>query len=331
LLLVQACRDGNVEQIAVLLQATPKPDIHYVDPETGATLLHDACGSGSLDAVQALIRIGVPWNSVDFAHKSAGEAALEAGHMDVYDALVQEGIRSELLLEAVSRHHDDEDDDEPPKKKTKVSNAEYLASPLVFSEGRLLDSERNAVMMGWEHPLMIHHAKVIAPKPGLDVLNVGFGLGLVDKELQKLKPRTHTIIEAHPDVYKHMLEEGWDKIPGVKILFGRWQDVVPQLETYDGIFFDTFGEYYADLKEFHEVLPNILRQDGIYSYFNGLGGTDRFFHDVYCQIADLDLQDMCIQTEYVQLDLEALGDEVWQGTKRPYWSLNTYNLPICKF
>jgi hypothetical protein len=32
---------------------------------------------------------------------------------------------------------------------------------------------------------------------------------------------------------------GWDKKPGVRIVFGRWQDVLPQLRTYDGIFFDT--------------------------------------------------------------------------------------------
>ena len=32
---------------------------------------------------------------------------------------------------------------------------------------------------------------------------------------------------------------GWDQKPGVRIVFGRWQDVLPQLGTYDGIFFDT--------------------------------------------------------------------------------------------
>jgi hypothetical protein len=33
---------------------------------------------------------------------------------------------------------------------------------------------------------------------GGDVLNIGFGLGLVDEEIQKHKPRSHTIVEAHP-------------------------------------------------------------------------------------------------------------------------------------
>jgi protein arginine N-methyltransferase 2 len=59
--------------------------------------------------------------------------------------------------------------------------------------------------------------------------------------LQGYQPASHTIIEAHPDVHAHMLAQGWDKKPGVRILFGRWQDVLPQLggSSYDGIFFDT--------------------------------------------------------------------------------------------
>jgi type IV protein arginine methyltransferase len=67
-----------------------------------------------------------------------------------------------------------------------------------------------------------------------------------------------------------MLADCWDKIPGVKILFGRWQDVLDQLECYDAIFFDTFGEYYDDLHAFNNHVPNILDGEGVYSYFNGL-------------------------------------------------------------
>lgn len=37
---------------------------------------------------------------------------------------------------------------------------------------------------------------------GGDVLNVGFGLGLVDMAIQSKNPRSHTIIEAHPDVLR---------------------------------------------------------------------------------------------------------------------------------
>ena len=44
------------------------------------------------------------------------------------------------------------------------------------------------------------------------------------------------------------LSPGWGEKPGVRIVFGRWQDVLPQLGQYDGIFFDTYGEYYDDLR-----------------------------------------------------------------------------------
>ena len=39
-------------------------------------------------------------------------------------------------------------------------------------------------MMGWEAPLMVHHAAVICAGGGRDVMNVGFGLGLVDEAIQ---------------------------------------------------------------------------------------------------------------------------------------------------
>ena len=39
-------------------------------------------------------------------------------------------------------------------------------------------------MMGWEGPLMVHHAALICGDGGKDVMNVGFGLGLVDAAIQ---------------------------------------------------------------------------------------------------------------------------------------------------
>eukprot|EP00842_Homolaphlyctis_polyrhiza_P006931 jgi/Hompol1/827/HPOL_005438-RA len=235
----------------------------------------------------------------------------------------------EESIEAVA----DTDADTDPQTQTQpiIPNAAYLARKLTFSEGRLLDSDGNAVMMGWEAPLMALHAKCIAPTPGLDVLNVGFGLGIIDQYLQDLAPASHTIIEAHPDVYAQMIKDGWDKKPGVKILFGRWQDVLDSLETYDGIFFDTFGEYYDDLRDFHQVLPNHLRETGIYSFFNGLAGTNPFFHDVSCRVAELDLGEIGMTTEFVEVNVETLGDDVWRDTKRAYWSLPIYRLPIVRF
>merc|ERR1712014_240081 len=152
--------------------------------------------------------------------------------------------------------------------------------------------------MDWERPLMEAHAAFISGdfaetkestgnRPsgmqieaseaernecrGCDILNIGFGLGLVDNAIQKRKPRSHTIVEAHPDVQQHMLKLGWGSRPGVRLIFARWQDALPQIAdaAFDGIFWDTYAEGWAELREFHKHLPRVLKPGGRYSYFNG--------------------------------------------------------------
>ena len=71
----------------------------------------------------------------------------------------------------------------------------------------------------------------VLPLQGGDVLNVGFGLGIIDAAIQRHSPRSHTIIEAHPDVYQYMLSQGWDKKQGVRVVFGRWQDVIGEASS----------------------------------------------------------------------------------------------------
>ncbi|KAI8820575.1 S-adenosyl-L-methionine-dependent methyltransferase [Fimicolochytrium jonesii] len=299
------------------------------DPENQPTPLHIAARKGNLAAVQWMLLKGAPWNAIDARGVSVGEYAKEAGWDEVYEALVCEGVRTELVLMALGKGTTVKPASAHP------SNASYLSRRLTFSSGRLLDSDANAVMMGWEAPLMTLHAAVIAPTPGKRVLNVGFGLGLIDTDLQTLSPSHHVIIEAHPDVYAHMVAEGWTTRPNVTVIFSRWQDALPQLyampEPFDGIFFDTFGEYYDDLKEFHEHVPNLLAQSGVYSFFNGLAGTNPFFHDVACALAEADLRDMGLRCEFREVQVDELGDETWKGIKRAYWSLPVYRLPVCTF
>lgn len=176
---------------------------------------------------------------------TAGELALKNNHTKVYERLVEEGVRTELLIRALKKAFGDDEDDEA----NKIANEAYLNQKLHYDDNKLMDENNDAIMMMWEAPLMVEHAKVMCPKEGLNVINVGFGLGLIDTELQKYNPKNHYIIEAHPDVYAHMLELGWDKKPGVKILFGRWQDMISKLDIlFDGVFFDTYGGIYYIIK-----------------------------------------------------------------------------------
>ncbi|KAF9214438.1 hypothetical protein CPC16_000304 [Podila verticillata] len=350
--LMQAVAEGKTDKVEELLKGGAN---HSARAAHGRTMLHFATMIGSLPIVKLLLSYGHPWNLVDDDYMSVGDYAKSFNQPEIYDFLLEEGVRTELLMGLMQRKlkyelleaeaSDEEEEEEKEvegdnneikdtsadkKKQEDVPNAEYLAQPLQYTDDgdRLLDADKNGVMMGWELPLMVRHAEVICPSEGLRVLNVGFGLGLIDKELQKRSPAQHTIIEAHPDVYAKMLRDGWDKKPGVKILFGRWQDVVDQLEVYDGIFFDTFGEFYEDLRSFHEIVPNHLEEGGIYSYFNGLGATNQFFHAVYNRISELELGEMGFSVEYEEMDI-GLKEEEWNGVKRAYWTLDKYYLPIC--
>ncbi|KAL6552727.1 hypothetical protein OROHE_008091 [Orobanche hederae] len=156
-------------------------------------------------------------------------------------------------------------------------------------------------------------------------------MGLVDSAIQQYSPASHTIVEAHPEVYARMIHTGWDEKENVKIAFGRWQDVLSQLDSYDGIFFDTYGEYYEDIREFHQHLPQLLKPAGVYSFFNGLYGSNPFFHVVYCQLVLLELKMLGYSTRYIPLPVkDYLGEENWEGVKPKYWQLDTYSLPVCQ-
>ena len=83
-----------------------------------------------------------------------------------------------------------------------------------------------------------------------------------------------------------MLAQKWDQKENMRICFGRWQDVMPQLiqqgVVVDAIFFDTYGEHFMDMEDFHKnaMVRMLSKPNGIYSFFNGLAPDNLFFHGV---------------------------------------------------
>lgn len=311
-----AC-EGDVEKVKSLIDSGA--DVTYFDKE-GLTPLMHAANHGHAQVIKALLDAGAPWNSLSPSNLSAGDFAMENGHQAAFDLLLNTGIQAELILGTIAR-----------KENAKGnSDGDYLEDRVNFSEDKVMDSESKAVMMAWEKPLMEAHAKAICSKGG-HMLNIGFGMGLVDTAIQQYAPTSHTIVEAHPEVYDRMLHSGWGEKENVKIIFGRWQDVLSQLQSFDGIFFDTYGEYYEDMREFHQHLPQLLKPGGIYSFFNGLCGSNPFFHVVYCQLVSLELENLGYSTQLISLPVkDCLGEEIWEGVKHRYWQLDTYYLPVCQ-
>lgn len=85
-------------------------------------------------------------------------------------------MRAELLFGALER--------KAGRPEEAASSAAYLQQPLQYGEGgdgaKVLMDDEQAVMMAWELPLMEAHANVVCTGRG-DVLNIGFGLGIIDE------------------------------------------------------------------------------------------------------------------------------------------------------
>jgi protein arginine N-methyltransferase 2 len=350
--LLAACAAGDAAGVAAALAAGA--DAAEPDDATGETPLMKAADAGSPAAVEALLAAGAPWLAQDRQGNTAGEYAMH--DRPTLDVCLEHAVRAELLLGAIERRAvggagGSASAGAPgaePAAAAAAPNAEYLAQPVEYTAGgQLVDAQREGVMMSWEAPLMEAHAAVLAPAPGLAVLNVGFGLGLVDAALQARRPARHIIIEAHPGVHARMLADGWAARPGVTILFGRWQDVIGEAAAigaaaggYDGVFFDTYGEYYAEMREFHAHLPRLLKaptdnaaapDGGIYSFFNGLAPDNLFFHLVYGEIARRELNALGLAVRYDPVAADsAAAPGAWDGVKSRYWYLPTYFLPVCR-
>ena len=219
--LCQAAQSGDVEKLQSFLSAGA--DASHFDAHGMTPLMH-ASKSGQVEAIRLLLEAGSPWNALTPSGLSAGDFAIESENPEALEVLINAGIQAELILGTIAR-----------RKGESGFEENYLKERVLFSEDKVLDSESKAVMMIWEKPLMEAHARAICGGfDGGHFLNIGFGMGIVDSAIQGYSPALHTIVEAHPDVYRRMMESGWGEKENVRILFGRWQDVLPQLESYDG-------------------------------------------------------------------------------------------------
>lgn len=243
--------------------------------------------------------------------------------------------------------------EEALEEKRDVNSEDYLKSDLTFTESALLDSDANGVMMAWETDIMRRTVDLLLPdsQPGKRILNIGFGMGIIDRMFRVTKPASHHIIEAHPAVISKLQEEGsefgkdWEESVSAegryKVHAGKWQDICPKLleagEVFDVIYFDTFGEDYSQLKLFFsEFVPGLLDGEGKFGFFNGLGADRRVCYDVYGKVVELDLCEAGMDVEWtdVEVPLEGMEKEregEWNGVRRRYWTLDVYRLPVCTF
>lgn len=225
----------------------------------------------------------------------------------------------------------------------------YLNTKLEYKDDALVTKEgADGVMMQWEDELMKAGSeslfKHIEDPNDVNILNIGFGMGIIDTMIQAKNPTRHYISEAHPDVLKKMKEDGWYDKPGVVILEGKWQDTLPDLLTkgvfFDGIYYDTFSEHYEDMvNDLFDVVVGLLKPTGTFSFFNGLGADRLVCYEVYKKVVDLDLSNYGLSVEFQTMkapvttlkENDDSEDSVWKDIKRAYWRCPLYYHPEARF
>ena len=138
----------------------------------------------------------------------------------------------------------------------------YLSSNLTFESDKItyVNSEDITleVMMDWEDTIMSASA-AYACKGGGDILEIGFGMGISATYIQAHTINSHTIIENHPQVILKAQAWAADK-PNVTIIEGSWFDIKDTLSTYDGLFYDTWGD--LNNTDIWGLIPSFMKAGG---------------------------------------------------------------------
>ena len=181
----------------------------------GAASSSEEESAAAVDTVRLLLQSGGIWNELDGNGETPGCLARRLGLEELYGLMVDAGVRAEMLLSRLDEYerladgsemsNDPENSkdveptndsegrqvgdeqlplesssttpsDKPPGNESlKKAGQQYLGSSLVFATDRLVDADKNAIMMEWERQIMGRTADLLAPTEGLRILNIGHG------------------------------------------------------------------------------------------------------------------------------------------------------------
>jgi hypothetical protein len=173
--------------------------------------------------------------------------------------------------------------DHPERLEKTVRSREHLYTPGLRNEWMNAKAEFSLtedgeevlvirgleVMRGFEKPYMATLARTAA-RGGGKVLNVGYGIGFIDEEIERLRCEfpvsEHHIIELNAEVVERALKwrEGQPHREKIFIHQGDWQDVLERLArqgvVFDSVAYDAFPLEKQELhRDFVPFLESVLR------------------------------------------------------------------------
>ena len=121
------------------------------------------------------------------------------------------------------------------------------------------------VMHRGEKSLMDKLAE-IATMNGGDILEIGFGMHISADAIQSNPAvKSHTIIEVHPEIYKHALVWAKGK-PNTEVILGDWINIIPMLnKQFDGVLHDTHRD--KNIPKFLDCIKPNCKNGTIVSFF----------------------------------------------------------------
>ena len=154
----------------------------------------------------------------------------------------------------------------------------YISQSLTFTSDAILlsssISDQTQTYMDWEDQILSASAAYITQNGG-DILEIGFGMGISANYIQSHSIDTHTIIENHPDMITKALSWAANK-SNVTIVTGSWYEVKDSLSTYNGLFYDTFGD--DDMQYFSSSLLSLVKPGGVVTWWNNYVGEDNYYN-----------------------------------------------------
>ena len=331
--------------------------------------------------VGILFEYGAGWNFADINQETPG-CILVRRKMEtspIYQQIVDAGVRAEYLLRKIN--NDDLEfigEESGEKEETEVASEEdredhedhndkgplqdtvgevgepaadqktYLETELEYRNHSLVTKEqKDGVMMSWETGVMKIACDTLfknthSTDDDVMILNIGFGMGIIDSMINARRPTKHYICEAQPDVLDQMRKTGWYYKPNVVVLEGRWQDKLDGILAeggvfFDGIYYDTFSEHYEDMLNLYDYVIGLLKPLGVFSFFNGLGADRKVVYDVYKRLVELDLSNFGLECRFQNIEIPEStfqkddSESVWNEIRRPYWSGSVYYHPEVTF
>ena len=153
----------------------------------------------------------------------------------------------------------------------------YTSQSLTFESDKIYfvnNGTEEQVMMDWEGSIMSASAAYITENGG-DILEIGFGMGISAGYIQSHSISSHTIVENHPDIIPKAIEWAAEK-PNVTIITGSWYDNLSNLGTYDGIFYDTYGDEH--IQYFSSSLNSLTKSGTKTTWWNTLPNSESIFN-----------------------------------------------------